>query len=109
MLSTASLSKQQEMTSSFGELDSLIKKIDVNYLMNDVPQLPVFQRLNQTAKLSHQLIGEIFEDNYGILDINYDNLEKVYDAHHTGIATLAATRDHLLDCGMSDKLADNLM
>lgn len=44
-----------------------------------------------------------------MLGINYDNLEQVYNAHTTGIATLAETRDHLIENGMSDSLADQLM
>jgi len=41
----------------------------------DVTRLPVFDRLNATARMTNQLIEQQFKDNYGITGINYDNLE----------------------------------
>jgi len=41
----------------------------------DVPQFPVFDRLNKTAQMTNELIDRTFQENYGIKGINYENLD----------------------------------
>ena len=59
--------------------------------------------------MTNDLVADMFSKNYGLRGINFDNIDAVYDAHMTGIATLAETRNYLVERGMSDKMADDLM
>jgi hypothetical protein len=74
----------------------------------DPNELPAFQRLKKSAYVVNELVKDHFMTNYG-LNVDYENLEQVYNPTVTGIHTLANTRDYLIERGMSDYWADKLM
>ena len=75
----------------------------------DIQDLPVFHRLNQTAQMANHQISETFERQFGIKGITFDNMEQVYNQHVSGIPTVLKTRQYLIEHGMSDTLAKKLM
>jgi hypothetical protein len=107
-LSNVSYTDQHAMTSKFENINEMLKQIDMG-LPNDINSLPVFERLNVTSKLINHQIGCYFEDYFGIKGITYDTLAQVYNPHHSGIPSLARTRDHLVANGMSDSFASELL
>jgi hypothetical protein len=74
----------------------------------DPNSIPAFDRLKKTAFMVEQAIQEHFKNKYG-LEVTYENMEQVYHPRVSGLQTLAETRDHLIECGMSDYWADKLM
>jgi hypothetical protein len=74
MLQNASVQEQYELVSKFDNFDQVLSKIET-LNSTDVTHLPVFNRLNATARMTNQLIEQQFKDNYGMTGINYDNLE----------------------------------
>ncbi len=71
--------------------------------------LPTFQRLQKQFVAVNFLIEDLMQQQYGLMGINFDNIEDVYNTHITGLKTLAETRDYLIERGMSDSFAEKLL
>ena len=108
MLQSADATMQADMTSSYESLQELLKQIDQDTTLSP-SILPTFQRLQKQFVAVNFLIEDLMQQQYGLMGINFDNIEDVYNTHVTGLKTLAETRDYLIERGMSDSFAEKLM
>jgi|APCry1669189241_1035207.scaffolds.fasta_scaffold437556_1 hypothetical protein len=62
------------MTSSFDQLQTILKEIDYDSSL-DPARFPAFERIKKTSFTVNSAITQLFEINFGIKNIQYDNVE----------------------------------
>lgn len=102
LLKYADAHSQMDLTSSFDEFFSLLS--DAN---KDIGSIPAFTRLQKISFIVVQSIESMF-NALSIKNIKFSNVHMVFDANHSGLATIQATRSHLLSKGFDVNFVDYL-
>ena len=70
---------------------------------------PEFDRIKKISVAINERVRLMIQETYDFSDINFDNIEQVYNYNITGIKSFAETKEHLISRGMSVTLAEKLL